>query len=163
MYGKAWAVGWGQSQLCPRGSSAVGLSLSHTDNQLWGRCFMSSSLSYHICQKGRNTQTCLCCGRALGRCWDYMMGGNFPWFSPDLRVVGLCVWPHLLNLGSLGPLRLSLPVPEALLGCLFLHIRVLSPLCVASLDASDAPTPEVLISWSWVQPGLGIYFFNCFY
>lgn len=49
---KAWAAGWGQGQLCPWGSSAVGLSLSHKDNQRWGRGFMSSSLSGHICKRG---------------------------------------------------------------------------------------------------------------
>lgn len=44
-----------------------GLPLVHEHNQPWGRQFPSSSLSYLICIKGRDTQTCLGCGRGLGR------------------------------------------------------------------------------------------------
>ena len=82
-----------------------------------------------------------------------MKGGNFPWFSSDTGG-GLVCLTTLAASAALG-LPLSLLSHEPAWGCLFLHRGVLSPPCVASLDASDAPIPRgsdpvvTGAAWAW--------------
>lgn len=139
--------------------------MSHKDNQPWGEPFTSSSLSYRICIKGRNTQTCLCCGECweggMGMClsgadasgpgsWNHMMGGPSPtygrWACVFDHTRRICALQPSLSAGPTSPPGVSFPPQQP---------------CVASLDASHAPIPTssdpmVLgAAWAW-------YFFKGF-
>lgn len=105
-----------ESALCPRGSSlalgsgpSVGLSLFHKDDNP-GRHFTPSSLNYLICKRGRNTQTCLPCGRALGRAIESVHIGNKSFMAGRTGITSLekiSLWVSLPDILSDGPVCLS--------------------------------------------------------